>query len=68
MDSVTSIRLSEEEKQLAMQLAEYFYIKRYINKPTLSDLIRFSIFFMSKFYADVENIIEQKIRRMSENK
>lgn len=68
MEGVTSIRLSKEEKLLAMQLAEYFYIKGYIRKPTLSDLIRFSLLFMNKFYIDVENIINNKLLQKSGEK
>ena len=63
MDVITSIRLSQEEKQIATKLAEYFYIKGYIKKPTISDLIRFGIIFMYRFHSDIENIISQKVSK-----
>ena len=67
-ETIVAARITQEEKQLAMQLAEYFYIKGYLKKPTISDLIRFSLLFMNKFYGDVENIINQKLFNVAEKK
>jgi len=67
-ETIVAARITQEEKQLAMRLAEYFYIKGYLKKPTISDLIRFSLLFMNKFYGDVENIINQKLFNVAEKK
>jgi len=67
-ETIVAARITKEEKQLAMQLAEYFYIKGYLKKPTISDLIRFSLLFMNRFYSDVENIINQKLFNVAEKK